>query len=115
MAVLVTPPLCAMGGASRISGLNRGGFDVIDWLSLRLERDNCLDWGGWKFLQNFGDRILRICPRTGCVKWETSAWDSVRSDSHQIAVRCSGTTLYIHLLPCLVGCGLFIVLVVSQV
>ncbi len=89
MAGLVTPPLCPMGW-------NAGGCSVIDWLSLRLERDDCPVWGGWKFLENWGDRILRICPRTGVVKWQTSAWDSVRSDSHQIAVRCSGTALYIQ-------------------
>jgi len=34
------------------------------------------------------DRVLRLDPATGEIRWQTAAWDSVRSDSHQLAVRC---------------------------
>lgn len=62
---------------------------LLDWLSLCLKRDDQPDWPGWDSLQDWGDRIQRITPRTGEVKWETLAWDSVRSDSHQVVVSCA--------------------------
>lgn len=69
---------------------------LIDWLTLKLRFDSCPSWLGWAKLQLHGDRILRICPRTGEKRWEVVAWDSIRSDSHQIAVKCDGVAVHIH-------------------
>lgn len=62
---------------------------LIDWLSLCLRREDQPDWAGWDSLQDWGDRIQRITPKTGEIKWESAAWDSVRSDSHQVVVSCA--------------------------
>jgi len=67
-----------------------------DWLSLKLDRRVCYDWPGWALLQDYGDRILRVCPKTGEVRWETWAWDNIRSDSHQVSFRCDGGFIYLH-------------------
>lgn len=69
---------------------------LIDWLTLTLKYDSCPDWGGWKRLKNWGDRIMRVCPATGLVVWEMSAWDTVRSDSHQISISANSTELRIQ-------------------
>lgn len=69
---------------------------LIDWLSLRLDRSRCEGWPGWASLENYGDRILRINPLTGDVRWAVSAWDSIRSDSHQISIRSTGSSFYIQ-------------------
>lgn len=69
---------------------------MLDWLTLRLERADCPDWGGWRRLATWGDRILRYCPSTGVVSWDISAWDSIRSDSHQLAIRADGVTLHVQ-------------------
>lgn len=69
---------------------------LIDWLTLKLTRESCPDWGGWKQLERWGDRVLRVCARTGAIVWETTAWDSVRSDSHQLAVVASAHSLRIQ-------------------
>lgn len=62
---------------------------MIDWLTLRCPLDCLLD-GARLAVCTHGDRIQRICSKTGEIRFETSAWDSVRSDSHQIAVRVAG-------------------------
>lgn len=36
---------------------------------------------------SLNDRIIRVSGDGSLVRWETAAWDSIRSDSHQIAVR----------------------------
>lgn len=69
---------------------------LLDWLTLRLQRESCPDWSGWEVLQGWGDRILRICPKTGEVRWSIDAWESVRSDSHQIAIKASASSLHIQ-------------------
>lgn len=69
---------------------------MIDWLSLRLDSGSCPDWGGWRRLADFGDRILRFCPRTGEKKWEVAAWDSIRSDSHQLAIKAGAGGLWVQ-------------------
>lgn len=86
---------------------------LIDWLSLRLDSDICSDWPGWERLRDWGDRILRYCPKTGEARWEIAAWDSLRSDSHQLAVKASCGSLSIQGSPARVmgdgdtvfGCG----------
>jgi II/X family phage/plasmid replication protein len=37
-----------------------------------------------------GDRVCCYCPKTGDVRYESSKWDSVRSDSHQVVAKCDG-------------------------
>lgn len=69
---------------------------LIDWLSLRLDSSSCPDWGGWLRLREWGDRILRYCPRTGETRWEVTAWDSIRSDSHQLAIKAGGGSFYVQ-------------------
>ena len=68
----------------------------IDWITCRLERSDCPDWWGWRMLSTWGERIVRYCPKTGEVIWETDAWESVRSDSHQIAVRVQSDVIWIQ-------------------
>lgn len=58
----------------------------------------------WGRLVMLTDRIMRYCPRTGEQVWETSAWDSIRSDSHQIAFRVTGDAVLIQGSPARV-CG----------
>lgn len=69
---------------------------LIDWLSLRLDDKDCPDWGGWRPLRDWGDRILRWCPATGEHRWEIAAWDSIRSDSHQLAIKAGGGSFYVQ-------------------
>ncbi len=42
------------------------------------------------------DRVMRYSPSTGEVQWETMAWDSIRSDSHQLAFRVGSDALHIQ-------------------
>lgn len=69
---------------------------LIDWITLRLDFSACPDWGGWTRLSTWGDRILRYNPLTGRTLWEVAAWDSVRSDSHQLALKFSGSALMVQ-------------------
>lgn len=69
---------------------------LIDWLTLKLSREDAPDWFGWRVLEEQGDRILRYCPRTGTKVWEVPAWETIRSDSHQISIRCSGSSLLVQ-------------------
>ena len=68
----------------------------LDWVTARLERADCSDWWGWRILSTWGERIVRYCPKTGEVIWETDAWESVRSDSHQIAVRVQRDAIWVQ-------------------
>lgn len=67
---------------------------LIDWLSLKLPTDT-LDTELLRQWQSTQDRILKI-DGSGQVVWEVSAWESVRSDSHQIALQISGTHIRIQ-------------------
>ena len=87
--MLITSVLTARAG-------RRGAVMLIDWITLRLKRDDAPHWAGWRRLETWGDRIARFCPSTGEVRWTTDAWDSIRSDSHQVAMRCTGSTLWIQ-------------------
>ena len=68
---------------------------MIDWLTLELPEA----WFPQDVLQALrlqGDRIMRYDPKTGTVVWETVAWDSVRSDSHQLVAKLFSTGLRIQ-------------------
>ena len=67
---------------------------LIDWLSLKLPTDS-LDVELLRQWQSTQDRIVKI-DGNGQIVWEVSAWESVRSDSHQIALQISGTHIRIQ-------------------
>lgn len=67
---------------------------LIDWVTCRIPIDQLTEEGR-AVAREIGDRICRYCPKTGDLRYETSAWESVRSDSHQIAVR-AGTDFWIQ-------------------
>lgn len=77
---------------------------LIDWVTCRVP---LLDLSApvRDALRLLGDRVLCYCPKSGEVRYESSKWDSVRSDSHQIAVRV-GSDLWIQGSPArVVGAG----------
>lgn len=82
---------------------------LIDMLTARISWEH-LPKKEWENLQLLNDRVVRFCPRTGDVRWESSSWDSIRSDSHQIAYRVGSDALWIHGSPARVtgdGCTVF--------
>lgn len=61
---------------------------MIDWLTLRLDLTHLTD-ATRDMLKGRHDTIIRLSP-DGELKWQISARESIRSDSHQITVRaCS--------------------------
>ena len=68
---------------------------LIDWMSLGVPLA-CFSEQDQDRLHNFGDRICRYTPSTGEVSWQTFAWESVRSDSHQVAVKVGSTSLHVQ-------------------
>ncbi|RNL67195.1 phage/plasmid replication protein, II/X family [Zhongshania marina] len=81
---------------------------LLDWVTCRVPLDLCSDEVRTA-AQLLGDRIARYNPVTGEIRYETQAWDSIRSDSHQISVRCS-TDLWIQGSPARImgdGCAVF--------
>ena len=68
---------------------------MIDWITVYVSLDHFSKWDQANLRQS-SDRLVRFCPRTGDVRYETSAWDSVRSDSHQIVVRVTGSELWVQ-------------------
>jgi II/X family phage/plasmid replication protein len=82
---------------------------LIDWITARLP-DAYLPPEQWRALQAIGDRIVRFTPSTGEVVYESSAWDSVRSDSHSLAFRVGSDALWMQGSPARVlgdGCTVF--------
>lgn len=82
---------------------------LIDWLTAYLPFDRIPE-SARADLRLMGDRIMRFCPKTGVMHWETSAWDSIRSDSHQISFRVGSDALWIQGSPARVcgdGCSVF--------
>lgn len=61
---------------------------LIDWITVRIPLDQLSDEARIA-AQSLGDRICCYNPITGEVRYETAKWDSVRSDSHQIAIKAS--------------------------
>lgn len=70
---------------------------LIDWVTARIPLE-ALSPAAREAALALGDHISRYCPKSGEVMWTTSAWDSVRSDSHQIAAKC-GTDLWVQGAP----------------
>lgn len=61
---------------------------LIDWTTARVPLDK-LSSEARDAARAVGDRICCYCPKTGESKYETSKWENIRSDSHQISTRCS--------------------------
>lgn len=68
---------------------------LLDWVSFRIplvefERDQIQQ------LRLLTDRIVRFCPKTGDIRYETCAWESIRSDSHQLSFQVGSCDLRIQ-------------------
>ena len=61
---------------------------LIDWVTCRIPLD-LVSHEAREAALKLGDRITRYCPHTGDIRHTTVAWDSIRSDSHQINVRAA--------------------------
>ena len=59
---------------------------LLDWITMRVSADR-LTPDARERLSSIGDRLLCYDPRSGHVHYDMPRWQSVRSDSHQIAVR----------------------------
>lgn len=67
---------------------------LIDWTTARVPLDLLTPEAREKAL-SLGDRVCCYCPKTGTVYYESAKWESVRSDSHQIAIR-AGSDLWMQ-------------------
>ena len=67
---------------------------LIDWLTIKLDERHLTE-DIIRLLRARSDRIIRISAATGNTVYETTAWDSIRSDSHVISVRMSSDALII--------------------
>jgi II/X family phage/plasmid replication protein len=88
---------------------NRHLSMLLDWLTARIPYE-AMNPEIPPMLRALGDRIQRINPVTGQLVWETSAWDSVRSDSHGVVIRPGSDALWIQGSPARVigdGCAVF--------
>ncbi|MCQ6263081.1 hypothetical protein MLD55_14160 [Alcanivorax sp. MM125-6] len=68
---------------------------MIDWLTIRVPYEALSD-AALAVVLTIGDRITRYCPKTGEQRWTSTAWDSIRSDSHQITCRAGGTEFWLQ-------------------
>ncbi|MCF1183548.1 phage/plasmid replication protein, II/X family [Marichromatium gracile] len=68
---------------------------MIDWITAHVDLDLFAEADRARLLLQ-SDRILRYCPRTGEQRYETTAWDSVRSDSHAVVCRVTGDGLWVQ-------------------
>ncbi len=81
---------------------------LIDWVTVRVNLEHCSEQVRAAALA-LGDRICRYCPTSGEIRYESQAWDSIRSDSHQVSIRCTGD-LWIQGSPARLmgdGCAVF--------
>jgi len=68
---------------------------LLDWITIRTPYEN-LDSQALAVVSGYGDRVQRINAETGELRWESAAWDSIRSDTHAINVKAGGSELWIH-------------------
>ena len=59
---------------------------LLDWVTARVPLHLLSDEARQAALE-LGDRVCCYCPKSGDVRYESFKWESVRSDSHQIAVK----------------------------
>lgn len=82
---------------------------LIDWVTCSIDL-SFLTEDGREAARSLGDRIERFCPKTGQIHYSVPAWDSIRSDSHQISVRATNSAITIMGSPARVlgdGCAVF--------
>lgn len=82
---------------------------LIDWVTARIPLEELSEESRVSAL-NLGDRISRYCPKSGEVRYETTAWESIRSDSHQISCKVGPSGFSIMGSPARVtgdGCAVF--------
>ncbi len=65
---------------------------LIDWVTVKVPLQG-FSAANLATLDGLGDRIRRFDPLTGEIAWETRAWDSIASDSHQVTYRVGGDAL----------------------
>lgn len=65
---------------------------LIDWCTFTLTVPSDVPYPHQELFM-LSDRIMRVSPRTGEVVWETPAWDTIRSDSHQVVIRMTARGL----------------------
>jgi len=85
-----------------------GAGMLIDWVTARVPLDR-LAPAAFDAARSMGDRIRRYCPKSGDIRYESGAWDSIRSDSHQLVAR-AGVDLWVQGSPARVigdGCSVF--------
>lgn len=68
---------------------------LLDWVTMRTPYEN-LNAQALAVVMAYGDRVQRIHAGTGELRWETAAWDSIRSDTHAISVKAGGSELWIQ-------------------
>lgn len=68
---------------------------LLDWVSFRVSLDHFSDVQR-QHLRCLTDRIMRFCPRTGEIRYETCSWDTIRSDSHQLSFQVGSCDLRIQ-------------------
>jgi II/X family phage/plasmid replication protein len=68
---------------------------LIDWVTGRIPLA-CFGEADRISLRELGERIQRFDPKTGEQVWETSAWDSIRSDSHHLSYRVTSDALWMQ-------------------
>ncbi len=81
---------------------------LIDWITATLHFRNLSD-ETLDRLRGLGGRIIKV-DSEGRLEWETSAWESVRSDSHQVAFQVGATEIRIQGSPARIvgdGCTVF--------
>lgn len=74
---------------------------MIDWLSLKIDLIH-LPEPVVRKLQSLNSRLFKVSASTGQIEWESYAWESVRSDTHQLCFRV-GTEFYIQGSPARLG------------
>jgi II/X family phage/plasmid replication protein len=82
---------------------------LIDWLTTRLPFEH-MHPDMIARLRAYGDRVQCVDMATGEVKWEKSAWESVRSDSHTLTFRIGTDAFWLQGSParCIGnGCNVF--------
>lgn len=65
---------------------------LLDWVTAKLPL-LWFDAAALSRLQRLGDRVQRYNAQTGEIVYELQAWDSIRSDSHQLAYRVASDSL----------------------
>lgn len=67
---------------------------LLDWITARVPLQH-LTPEARECVRLLNDRVCCYCPKTGIVRYESSRWESVRSDSHQIVAR-AGADLWVQ-------------------